>query len=121
MSKIVYLVARNGETQGNLCLYNGDVLLFLPNYTQIEIEKPVTVDRDQFIYSLEVADDSVHQAPGEPWRLWAGPKGCWNHGGDTIRCAIRTTPPANPSQAPEPVQSLDDVTPPPPGLTSDGE
>jgi hypothetical protein len=107
-TRIVYIVARNGEMQGTISLHDGNVLIFIPNYTEIKVEPPVGIDRDQFVYTLEVPEEQVHQSPGEPWRLWAGPKGEWGYRGDTIRAVLR----------PKPWTSLADA---PQGLSPDGE
>ena len=74
----VFLVGRDQELNGTMCLFQGKVLLQLKNYTKVLTTRPdpSSIRRDQYIYEVQVRDLLVvkhHTCPPGYSMLWDGP------------------------------------------------
>lgn len=75
--QVVYISGRNAQMNRSVSIFDGNILINIPNYTQVYKDVPVPIHRDEFCYALVVKDNNIvelNEGNGPILRVWEGPR-----------------------------------------------
>lgn len=94
-----FLVVRPEQINGKLAAHNGQILLHLPNYTEVLADRPEIKDDALQVFEVIPAADEVRNQPesGQPrYLLWKGDQIARSRPQEVVSVEVRSLKPVEP-------------------------